>query len=563
MRNIVILCAFWCVLVQAQCPVWTPTQAERELSVLAKQLSAWDRAYYQQGSGEVTDDHYDAMEKKFHAWQRCFRPQSAARQPELSQTGKVIHPVAHVGVKKLADKQAVARWMVGKKALWVQPKIDGVAVTLHYRHGLLVSMVSRGDGLQGEDWTDKAKQIPSVPQHIPFESDAVILQGELFLRMHDHRQSSAGSVNARSVVAGAMRRKDASGVLHQLGIFIWAWPDGPDGMTERLSLLRQAGFGLVADWSKPVSSADEVAGWRDRWFHQALPFVTDGVVVHRSPVAGVYWKPGENNWSVAWKYSPPEVSTEVRSVDFPVGRTGKISAVLNLVSVQLDDKKINRVSVGSLQRWLAADILPGDQVTVSLAGQGIPRLDGVVWRVTERRLPAMPDTERFNALSCFTYTPQCREQFLSRLVWLSSPAALSMPGISRSSWQQLIQAGKLTHLFSWLSLPAEHPGEIEGMTAARINQIYHQFSLSQRQPFKRWVKATGVPIPASALNSMKDDTWAGLLGRSQGSWQQLPGVGKKLAGQIVAFLQHPSVRELIAWLERHQSQGISVHYADN
>lgn len=527
MRNTIMLFVLYCGQVQGECPVWTPVRAERELTALATQLSNWDRAYYQQGISEVEDEHYDAMEKKFHAWQRCFNPQSAIRQPELHTAGKALHPVAHTGVKKLADQQAVAHWMAGKQGLWVQPKVDGVAITLHYQHGILVKMISRGDGLHGEDWTDKAKQIPSIPQHIPFENGVVNLQGELFLKMNAHQQSLSGGMNARNRVAGAMRRKDVSDTLKKLGVFIWAWPDGPEEMTERLALLRHAGFDLVAEWSKPVRTADDVADWRERWFHQPLPFVTDGVVVHSTPVAGVHWQPGENSWSVAWKYSPLKVSTEVRSVEFPVGRTGKISAVLNLVPVQLDDKRVSRVSIGSLKRWLAADVLPGDQVTVSLAGQGIPKLDEVVWRVTERHLPAMPDTEKFNAYSCFTYTPQCREQFLARLVWLSSAEVLSMTGVSQSSWQHLMQAGKLTHLFSWLSLPDEQPGEIPGMTTARINQLYHQFSLSQQQPFKRWVKALGVPVPKSALHAMKDDSWQTLLERSQQSWMELPGIGKK------------------------------------
>ncbi|MFB9084987.1 hypothetical protein ACFFW8_02510 [Erwinia tracheiphila] len=87
--------------------------------------------------------------------------------------------------------------------------------------------------------------------------------------------------------------------------------------------------------------------------------------------------------------------------------------------------------------------------------------------------------------------------------------------------------------------------------------------MSQQQPFKRWVKALGVPIPASALNSIKDDSWYTLLARSQDSWQQLPGVGKNLAGQIIAFLHDPSVQALIAWLQHYQTRAISVQYADN
>ena len=550
MRRILILLGLaWCAAAQAVCPAWPAARAQTEMMALEKQLQEWDHAYYRQGISAVPDERYDALEKKYHDWQHCFRPQSQARLPRLAKGGKTLHPVAHVGVKKLPDKLAVARWMEGKNPLWVQPKLDGIAATLHYQQGKLAKVISRGDGVRGEDWTEKARNIPAIPQYIPHPDASVILQGELFLKMTDHQQAVKGGVNARSVVAGAMRLNDVSPVLKDLGIFIWAWPDGPQEMSQRLELLDSFGFGLAKRWSKRVTTADDVAGWRERWFREPLPFVTDGVVIHSTPVKGAWWLPGDNSWSAAWKYSPVKASAEVRSVDFPIGRTGRISAVLNLVPVQLDDKKVSRVSIGSLKRWQAADIVPGDQVAISLAGQGIPRLDEVTWRVKVRERPRVPDAAAFNDLSCFYYTPACREQFLARLVWLSSKSALAMQGISRSSWLRLMQTGELTHIFSWLTLTHEKLSGMAGITPARTALLYHQFSLSQQQPFRRWVRALGVPIPQSALNAITDNDWQSLLSRKESAWQQLPGTGKALAGQIVRFLHHPQVLQLISQLQ--------------
>ena len=561
-RSLMFMIGLWCGTVQAICPAWAPGRAEMEMSALQEQLGKWDDAYYRQGVSLVEDERYDALEKKYHDWQRCFRPLSRLRLPELMQDGKILHPVAHVGVKKLADKQAVARWMSGKNALWVQPKVDGIAVTLHYRQGKLVRLIGRGDGIRGEDWTEKGKAIPAIPQQIPLTAPSVVLQGELFLQMNDHHQAEQGSVNARSTVAGAMRRKEPSDVLQKLGVFIWAWPEGPAVMQQRLNELKKAGFDVAASWSQPVVSADDVAIWRDRWFHQPLPFVTDGVVIHTTPPKRANWRPGDNTWSVAWKYSPPKANTEVRSIEFPVGRTGKISAVLTLEPVQLDDKKVSRVSLGSFRRWQQADIVPGDQVAISLAGQGIPRLDNVTWRVAQRDVPSIPDITAFNVTSCLAFTPACREQFLARLVWLSGKKGLAMSGISRSSWQQLMQNELITHLFSWLELSRQQLDTVKTLTPHRAEQIYHQFSLSRQQPFKRWVKALGIPLPASAFNAMPDDSWQTLLARDEAAWQQLPGVGKRLSQQIVQFLHHPQIQLLIAFLEK-QRTSFNDRHVDN
>ncbi|MEM6052821.1 NAD-dependent DNA ligase LigB [Erwinia sp. P7711] len=544
-KAILILYSF---AVQASCPVWTPARAALEMAALGNQLSDWDKAYYAQGESRITDERYDALLKKYQAWQRCFRPESALRQPELAQSGKVLHPIAHVGVAKMASKQALANWMAGKTDLWVQPKVDGVAVTLHYQQGKLHSVISRGNGVQGEDWTEKARSIPAIPQSVPDRSGSLTLQGELYLKMNDHQQAAQGGMNARAVVAGAMRKLKATATLKNFGIFIWAWPDGPRSFSQRLAWLGKAGFPVMARWSKQVNNADEVEGWRERWFTQPLPFVTDGVVIHSNPIKGEYWQPGDNTWSVAWKYPPATVTTEVRSVEFPIGRTGKISAVLNLVPVRLDDKQVSRVNVGSLSRWQKADIVAGDQVAISLAGQGIPRLDEVIWRVAERTTPAIPDTTAFHTLSCLAWTPACREQFLARLVWLSGKSGLNMSGVNRSSWLRLMLSGQLSHLFSWLTLTQEQLAQVAGMTPQRAAQLYHQFSLSRQQPFKRWVRALGLPLPEKALNTIQDDNWQKLLSRSLTEWQQLPDMGMRRADRLVKFLHHPDTEALIAFL---------------
>lgn len=558
----VILLFYYCA-VQAACPVWTPARAALEINALGNKLSEWDQAYYGEGKSLVTDERYDAMLKKYRAWQRCFRPESALRQPELAQSGKVLHPVAHVGVAKMANKQALASWMAGKADLWVQPKVDGVAVTLLYQQGKLRSVISRGNGLQGEDWTEKARAIPAIPQSVPDESGTLIFQGELYLKMNDHQQALQGGMNARAVVAGAMRKLKSSAALKNLGLFIWAWPDGPDSFSQRLAWLSKAGFPVMAGWSKRVNDVDEVESWRDRWFTQPLPFVTDGVVIHSNPSKGEHWQPGDNTWSVAWKYSPATVSTEVRSIAFPIGRTGKISAVLNLIPVRLDDKKVSRVNIGSLSRWQKADIVAGDQVAISLAGQGIPRLDEVIWRVEQRTTPAIPDISTFHPLSCLVWTPACREQFLARLVWLSGKSGLNMRGVDRSSWLRLVLSGQLSHLFSWLTLTQDQLAQVAGVTPQRAAQLYHQFSLSRQQPFKRWVRALGVPLPEKTLKTLQDDNWQKLLSRSLAEWQQLPEMGKRRADRLIKFLHHPEIEALIAFLQETETFSLNDLHVDN
>lgn len=534
----------------AACPVWAPARAEEEMTALKTQLIAWDDLYYRQGKSAVTDEHYDALHHKLQQWQRCFQPASARRQPLLTTQGKMPHPVAHVGVRKLAGKHEVSRWMENKHDLWIQPKVDGVAVTLIYREGKLERMISRGNGLTGEDWTQKARLITDVPSSIAGLSGLQVFQGELYLRMTGHQQAADGGKNARSMVAGALMAKTPSDLLQNIGLFVWAWPDGPKNVMQRLSGLRQAGFPDVSDWTRPVQSADEVEGWRDHWFHQPLPFTTDGIVIHRLPSKqGRNWMPDKGDWAVAWKYPPPAASSEVRAVEFSIGRTGKINVVLVLQATPLDDKRVSRVNVGSVARWQQWDVTVGDHVSITLAGQGIPRLNEVLWRVAQRDYPQPPRAAHFSAFSCLRVTLECRQQFLARLEWLSGRSVLNLAGLGRQSWQKLIQSGSITHLFSWLALSPEQLKAIPGIGEAKAKLLWHQFRLSQHQPFKRWVRALGVPIPELAMQALEDDSWQQLLSHGKAEWQQLPGIGPVLAQKIVCFLKNHEIQQLIRGLE--------------
>lgn len=132
--------------VEAACPAWSPTRAEQEIAQLEAQISGWNKVYWQQGESEVSDGVYDQLSARLTQWQRCFGMTTVA-QTSLSPLGKTVkHPVAHTGVRKLADARSMDEWMKGREGMWVQPKVDGVAVTLAYQDGHLKQAISRGMG---------------------------------------------------------------------------------------------------------------------------------------------------------------------------------------------------------------------------------------------------------------------------------------------------------------------------------------------------------------------------------------------------------------------------------
>lgn len=181
----------WNSWVMAVCPAWSHAKADQELAKLSAQIARWSEAYWQEGKSEVSDEVYDQLSARLAQWRFCFNNEPTSDDiPPAS--GTVKHPIAHTGVHKVVGINELRQWMKAHHDLWVQPKVDGVAVTLIYRKGKLVQAISRGDGMKGEDWTAQVQKIPSIPLTLQGALADSILQGELFLRSEGHIQQQKG-----------------------------------------------------------------------------------------------------------------------------------------------------------------------------------------------------------------------------------------------------------------------------------------------------------------------------------------------------------------------------------
>lgn len=541
-----LLAALTCHTQAQPCPDKAAYQAR------GQQLKRWDDSYHRLGISLVSDAVYDASRTHFEQWQTCFK-ELTVDNPLLTAGGPVTHPVVQTGLAKLADDKAVVAWLKGRQDLWIQPKVDGVAVTLVYRQGRLQQVISRGDGVQGQNWERSARSISAIPQQLPQPVD-IVLQGELYWRLPGHIQAVAGSVNARSTVAGFMARQHLSAEHAQgIGLFVWDWPEGQGTQAERLLHLSTLGFADSLTYSQPIEHFEQAKLWRERWYTAALPFASDGVVLRQGqrPLAQ-RWQAKPPNWAAAWKYPHAQALAEVRKVTFNIGRTGRITPMLELAPVRLDDRTIKRISTGSLQRWQSLDIRPGDHVAISLAGLTIPRLDRVVIRASERIEVLPPDPNNFHALSCWQATLGCESQFVARLNWLSSKKGLALPFVGPGTWNTLIQAGRVTHLLDWLTLDAAQLANIDGFGERRVARLLDSLQEARQQPFERWVKAIGLPPTGDAPLGQ---SWQALVARDEHAWQVHPDVGAQRAAKLRVFLRDPNVLALIEQLRAAEIAG--------
>jgi DNA ligase (NAD+) len=549
-RLTVLLCLLSPLTLAATCPNLSPSQAQTELTERSQQIAQWDDAYHRQGVALIADELYDQARSQLAQLRDCFpaaTPHSSADKPLASSGGPIKPPIAQTGLNKLADESAVRQWISTRNELWIQPKVDGVAVTLIFQDGRLQQAISRGDGSSGQDWTANARLIPELTQPLASHG-ALLLQGELYWRLPGHIQAKAGSLGARGKVAGLMARRNLSAAeAGQIGIFIWEWPSGPTSMPERLTGLRALGFALPQQLSHPINTFEQAQQWRDTWYRSELPFASDGVVLKQNlRPSGEHWQASPPEWAAAWKYPIAQALAQVRTVQFSIGRTGRITPVLNLQPLRLDDRRIRRVSLGSVQRWQKLDIRPGDQVAIVLAGLTIPRVDTVVTRNPQRPELSVPLASDYHALSCWQYSPACASQFRARLIWLSGKQGLALPGVGPGTWDKLLKAQRVSGLLDWLDLTTEQLGSTPGFGLRSASQLSQSLQAARQRPFRTWLRAIG--LPPSCAAKLADD-WSTLAQRNVAQWQAEPGISPARAQALQRFFQHPEVLALRAQLQ--------------
>lgn len=540
----------------AACPDWTAQQAAQEVKRLRQHIKDWDRSYHLDGISKINDQLYDQARLQLDSWQHCFpataRPEPASTALQAARGNQPL-PYSLMGLRKLNEKE-LHSWIQQRSNLWVQPKVDGVAVTLIYQQGQLTQMLSRGDGLTGQDWSHHAYVIKAIPQQLPTQHATITLQGELYLKQSNTVQAEQTDSQARSHIAGLLNRHSLSAAQGaQVDVFIWEWPDGPDNMQQRLDTLERLGFSQTKTYSQPIQTLNDAKYWRDYWYNTALPFTSDGLVIKQSQRS---FKHARSSYpplsAVAFKYPLQQALTTVSKITFNIGRSGRITPMAHLNAVTLNGKIIRKVSLGSLTRLNALDLSQGDHVAIALSGHAIPQLKQVVWRSPQRRSVPPPTADNYHALSCWQASTECQQQFLARLTWLSHKKTLNMHGVGAQTWQALIDGKLINHLTDWLSLSAKDLENLPNFAKKRSAQTLRAFTQAKQQPFARWLKALGAP---PQITVKADDNWQLLSGFTQQDWQQLRHLSTASAQRAHDFFQHAEVQRAALSLKEQAVDG--------
>jgi DNA ligase (NAD+) len=511
---------------------------KERIEFLRSEIERHDRLYYVEARPVIGDRDYDLLyeellklEREHPEFHSDSSPTQRVSGEPLSGFAQVRHNPPMQSLDKthskgeLADFDAMVRKEVDSFTYNVEPKVDGVSMSLFYEDRRLVRAATRGNGQVGDDVTLNVKTIRAVPLRLPPSAPETLeVRGEVYMTRDgfvklNEREEEAGRepfANPRNAAAGSLKLLDSKEVANRpLDIVIYnAGGTGCEGFSthsEMIEAFRGWGF-PVTPWSKTCATMEEVYAAIDELetLRHTFRFEIDGAVVKLNE-RGLYDVLGATahgpRWARAYKYAPERAETVVEGITVQVGRTGVLTPVAELRPVELAGSTISRATLHNADQVERQDIRIGDHVWLVKAGDVIPAIESSIpeKRNGDERVFVMPsacpvcggEVQRLDgevALRCVN--PACSAQLLRRVEHFASRNALDIRALGGTAINALVEQGWISDPLDLFSLTKERLAslEIAGRKFGKnAESVIKALEASRNMPFERWLFATGIP----------------------------------------------------------------------
>ena len=580
------------------------TAAER-IKRLSTELERHNRLYYEMDMPEIPDAEYDALFKELRSLEASFPELALPDSPTkrvggrpLAKFSQVRHSTPMLSLenafneKDIVDFDDRIKRNLGLSAdteisYICEPKMDGVAVELVYRDGLLEIGSTRGDGLVGEDVTQNLKTIKDIPLRLEMEHPPELLtvRGEVYLplapfRKFNEEREEAGEppfANPRNAAAGSLRQLDSKITARRpLSIFCYA-----PGELAGVAFESQSGFlATIPAWRIPVNPLTRVVSGLQAllaYYHELmqsrddLPYEIDGVVVKVDSFPmqrDLGEKSRSPRWAIALKFPPRQATTVVNDIVPSVGRTGVITPVAHLEPVNVSGVMVSRATLHNWEEMERKDIRKGDTVIVERAGDVIP---AVVQVLTDRRqgtealLPvpeACPacggEVVRIQgevAVRCIGLA--CPAQLLERIKHFSSRRAMDIDGLGEKFIEQLLKLKLVQDVADIYSLKEADFMQFERMGKKLAENLLQAIDGSKTRELSRLIFALGIRHVGEHTAKLLAHAFGSLDNLARASEEELVSlreVGPQVAASIADFFKN---EENLRVIERLAAAGVS------
>lgn len=573
-----------------------------EISKLRDELRHHEHLYYVLDTPEITDAEYDALMRRLQELEGQHPDLLTADSPSQRVGGKPregFNKVRHssqmlsldnaLNEGELRDFDRRVRELLGdaKFRYVTELKMDGLSMAASYRDGRFVQAVTRGDGTVGEDVTENARTIRSLPLRVNTQLDAFEVRGETvmnrraFERLNAERDERglARFANPRNAAAGSLRVLEpqitASRRLDYYTYFLLAGGRPAfDSHWASLDELARMGFKVNPHRTR-CSSIEEVLGFCANWEakREELPYEIDGVVVKVDSIAqqrtlGSTAK--APRWAIAYKYPARQAVTPVDGIEVQVGRTGALTPVAHLKPVSVGGVTVARATLHNEDEIERLGLQIGDDVVIERSGDVIPRVVRVHAQGSYRKKFQMPSTcpvcggkvvrEEGEAASRCINT-NCPARLKESLLHFASRGVMNIDGMGEALVDQLVDRGLVENVAGIYDLTAEKLLTLERMGAKSAANVIRNIEKSKENPLPRVITALGIRFVgertalflAEAFGSM-----AAVAGASLDELQLAEEVGPKVAESVFQFFREPRNQELV---ERLRAAGLQFTYA--
>ena len=572
---------------------------------LREEIARHNVAYFTNDAPTIPDADYDALVRELRALEAAHPELTDAQSvtnrvgaPRAAIFGEVTHAEPMLSLDNVFDTQDLRAWSdrvarglsvdVESLEFAVEPKIDGLALSILYVDGVFTRAATRGDGRVGEDVTENVRTIRNIPVVLAgMERGRVEVRGEVFLATGEflelnrrQRESSEKEfANPRNAAAGSLRQKhpsvSATRPLSFLGYQLVDL-DASFSFTRYIDTIAQLGHWdfLTAPETRVVVGADAMIA-RSDWFEQhrhELDYQIDGVVIKVDDLAQrerLGFTSRAPRWAIARKLPPEERTTRLISIEVSIGRTGRVTPYAVLEPVVIAGSTVSMATLHNQDQVAAKDVRPGDLVIVRKAGDVIPEVVGAVLEpgVARARPWTFPTTcpvcagplERVGEESdTYCVNPKCPAQLLQQIVHFASREALDIEGLGEQRVGQLLQQGLVTDVAELFELRIEDLSSLEGFGEVSATSLVSAIQGARAMPLSRLLVGLGIrhvgPVAAKAL-AISLRSYDSIASASLEQLEEIDGVGPVIAASVYHYCREGESRDRVA---RFVAAGLSM-----
>ncbi len=575
--------------------------SEKELSAriaeLCEKINRASKLYYVDDSPEISDYEYDMMFRELKELEETYphlakedSPTKRVGGEALTKFEKVTHSVRMGSLSDVFSFDEAADFLdkinasLGHEPYFsVEPKIDGLSVSLEYRNGKLTVGSTRGDGIVGEDVTENLKTIRSIPLSLPDELPLLEVRGEVYMprksfaKLNEECEENGTKTfaNPRNAAAGSLRQLDSKiTAKRNLDIFVFNVQrcEGKEffSHTESLEYLASQGFHVISDRKKlrgkenilkRISELGEI--------RPSLPYDIDGVVIKADDLSE-RTEIGENTstpkWAAAYKFPPEQVKTKVEDIVIQVGRTGVLTPKALLTPVKIAGSTVSAATLHNIDFINEKDIRIGDTIILQKAGDIIPEIVSVCKEERDGSespyqmplvCPSCGETvskDADEAATRCTNNTSCPAQIERSIEHFASRDAMNIEGMGPAVVKSLISAGLINKISDIYALRAEDIEKLDRMGQKSAKNLISAIERSKERGLDKLIFALGIrnigEKAAKSLASRFGDIDL-LFNANVENLTEIEDFGTIMSEDVVKFFAHPQTRIFVDELKAH------------